>query len=233
MMRIVFATSNPHKVREAREILVPLGITLADLGELARDLAEPIEDGETFEANAQLKARYYAGHLGLVCLAEDSGLEVDALGGAPGVYSARYAEIDGTRDERDRANNEKLLAALGGVPSERRGARFVCTLAVADPAGNILAEARGTYPGVIAFEPRGTHGFGYDPLLYLPDRGCTSAELPEAEKNARSHRGQALRELCRVWLPAQSEAAHSETAHSDTERSGGLHDALTRSGRAK
>lgn len=197
MTKLVFATSNPHKVREAREILAPHAIELVDLRELGAELPEPVEDGVTFEENARLKARYYASRLGITCLAEDSGLEVDALGGAPGVYSARYAETTGTREERDRANNDKLLAALVGIPLERRQARFVCTLAVADPNGTILAEARGTYPGVIAFEPRGDNGFGYDPLLYLTDRGCTSAELPEDEKNARSHRGQALRTLAR------------------------------------
>jgi XTP/dITP diphosphohydrolase len=206
MTKIVFATGNPYKVREAREILSPHGIELADLSDIGADLPEPIEDGETFEDNARLKARYYAARLGITCMAEDSGLEVDALGGAPGVYSARYAESAGTREERDRANNDKLLAALEGVPLERRQARFVCTLAVADSNGNVLAEARGTYPGIIAFEPRGSNGFGYDPLLYLPDRGCTSAELSEAEKNARSHRGQALRQLMRRGLavPAPS-----------------------------
>jgi XTP/dITP diphosphohydrolase len=205
MTRIVFATSNPHKVREAREILAPHGIELADLRGIGANLPEPIEDGETFEDNARLKARYYAAQLGITCLAEDSGLEVDALGGAPGVYSARYAESSGTREERDRANNDKLLAALAGIPSERRQARFVCTLAVAEPSGNVIAEARGTYPGVIAFEPRGANGFGYDPLLYLPDRGCTSAELSEDEKHARSHRGQALRQLVRegIAVPAR------------------------------
>lgn len=197
MTKLVFATSNPHKVREAREILAPHAIELVDLRELGAELPEPVEDGVTFEENARLKARYYASRLGITCLAEDSGLEVDALGGAPGVFSARYAETTGTREERDRANNDKLLAALVGIPLERRQARFVCTLAVADPNGTILAEARGTYPGVIAFEPRGDNGFGYDPLLYLTDRGCTSAELPEDEKNARSHRGQALRTLAR------------------------------------
>jgi XTP/dITP diphosphohydrolase len=192
---VIFATSNPHKVEEARAILAPLGLELQSLAELGCNLPEPEEDGVTFEDNARLKARYYAAHLGSTCLAEDSGLEVDALGGAPGVYSARYAGVEGSRDERDRANNERLLRELRGVPAARRGARFVCTLALADPSGQILAEARGTYPGVIAEEPRGENGFGYDPLLFLPDRGCTSAELAPSEKHARSHRGVALRGL--------------------------------------
>lgn len=192
---MIFATSNPHKVEEARAILAPLGIELKSLVDLGCNLPEPEEDGVTFEANAQLKARYYAQQLGTLCLAEDSGLEVDALGGAPGVYSARYAGVEGSRDARDRANNERLLRELSGVPAERRSARFVCTLAVADPSGRILAEARGTYAGVITDQPRGANGFGYDPLLFLPDRGCTSAELPPSEKHARSHRGVALRQL--------------------------------------
>ena len=192
---MIFATSNPHKLEEARAILAPLGIQLQSLADLGCSLPEPEEDGATFEDNARLKARYYAQQLGMMCMAEDSGLEVDALGGAPGVYSARYAGVEGSRDERDRANNERLLRELRGVPAAQRGARFVCALVVADPSGQIHAEARGTYPGVIAEQPRGEHGFGYDPLLFLPDRGCTSAQLPPSEKHARSHRGAALRQL--------------------------------------
>jgi XTP/dITP diphosphohydrolase len=192
---VIFATSNPHKVEEARAILAPLGIELKSLVDLGCNLPEPEEDGLTFEDNARRKARYYAPPLGELCLAEDSGLEVDALGGAPGVYSARYAGVEGSRDQRDRANNERLLRELAGVPAERRSARFVCTLALADASGRIHAEARGTYAGVIAEQPRGSNGFGYDPLLFLPDRGCTSAELPPVEKNVRSHRGAALRQL--------------------------------------
>jgi XTP/dITP diphosphohydrolase len=192
---VIFATSNPHKVEEARAILAPLGIELQSLADVGCQLEEPEEDGATFEDNARLKARYYAQQLGVMCLAEDSGIEVDALGGAPGVHSARYAGVQGSRAERDQANNERLLRELAGVPPERRSARFVCTLVVADPAGHIHAEARGHYPGVIADAPRGTNGFGYDPLLFLPDRGCTSAELDPAEKHARSHRGAALRLL--------------------------------------
>jgi XTP/dITP diphosphohydrolase len=203
-MDLIFATSNPHKLVEARAILAPLGVRVRSLDDLTQALPEPEEDGETFEDNARLKARYYARHLKMTCLAEDSGLEVDVLGGAPGVYSARYAGVEGTREERDRANNDKLLRELAQVPPERRQARFVCTLAIADPGGAIRAEARGTYAGVIATEARGVQGFGYDPLLYLPDRGCTSAELSPEEKHARSHRGQALRQLVRL-LPAALE----------------------------
>lgn len=195
MVAILFATTNPHKLTEASAILQPFGIELKSLASLGRDYPEPVEDGDTFEANAALKARYYAKLTGLRCLAEDSGIEVDALGGAPGVYSARYSGIEGSAAARDRANNDKLLAALQGVPTERRQARFVCVAVVADPEGTVLAQARGTYEGVIADAPRGENGFGYDPLLFLPDRGCTSAQLSSEEKHARSHRGQALRLL--------------------------------------
>lgn len=194
-MQIVFATTNPHKLAEAAAILEPLGIRTLSLDDLGAAHEEPIEDGETFAANARLKALHYARATGQVCLAEDSGLEVDALGGAPGVHSARYAGTTGSRAERDRANNDKLLAAMADVPSERRQARFVCAACVASPDGRVLAETRGTFEGVLARAPSGTNGFGYDPLLFLPDRGCTSAELPSQEKNARSHRGHALRQL--------------------------------------
>jgi XTP/dITP diphosphohydrolase len=195
MVAILFATTNAHKLSEASAILEPFAIELHSLGSLSGEFPEPVEDGDTFEANAALKARYYAKLTGLRCLAEDSGIEVDALGGAPGVYSARYSGVEGPASERDRANNDKLLAALQGVPAERRQARFVCAACVADAGGRVLAEARGTFEGAIADAPRGTNGFGYDPLLYLPDRGCTSAELSSAEKHARSHRGEALRLL--------------------------------------
>jgi len=203
-MEILFATSNPHKVREVRAILEPLGVrvkTLEDLGEVP---PEPVEDADTFEGNARLKARGYARSTGLACLAEDSGLEVDALGGAPGIYSARYAGASGSREERDRANNEKLLKELEGVGSEERSARFVCAMCLAEPDGTLIAEVRGTYEGRIAHAPRGQNGFGYDPLLELPEGGRTSAQLTPEEKNARSHRGAATRLLAAALtqLPA-------------------------------
>lgn len=196
-MEVLLATSNPHKLHEVRAILGPLGVSVRSLAEVPNAPPEPEENGETFEDNARLKARYYARALGVTCIAEDSGLEVDALGGAPGVRSARYSGDAGPREQRDRANNEKLLSELAAMPDEQRAARFVCVASVADPSGAILAEARGTYEGVIARAARGANGFGYDPLLYLPDRGCTSAELPSEEKHARSHRGQAFRALAR------------------------------------
>lgn len=195
MTTILFATTNPYKVREVRAILSPLGIEVLSLDSAAKDVEEPEEDADTFVGNACIKALHYARATGIECLAEDSGLEVDALGGAPGVFSARYAGTDGTREEKDHANNEKLLHELRDVAEEHRGARFVCALCLASSTGEILATATGTFEGRIALLPRGTGGFGYDPLLFLPDLGCTSAELPPEEKNRRSHRARALQEL--------------------------------------
>lgn len=211
---LVVATGNPHKVEEIAHILAGEGVRVLSLNDVpgGQAVPEPVEDGETFEANARLKALHYARALNLppghACLADDSGLEVDALGGAPGVRSARYAGVGATRQERDAANNAKLLDALRGVPPERRTARFVCAVCVAgrpeekserrSPTPTVLFEARGEFPGVIADAPRGVNGFGYDPLLLLPD-GRTSAELSPAEKNARSHRGAAVRAVA-AWL---------------------------------
>jgi len=194
-MSLLVATTNPHKVRELREVLAPLGIQVRGLSPEQNGLDEPVEDADTFEGNARIKAMYYARALCLPCVAEDSGLEVDALGGAPGVYSARYAGSSGEREQRDRANNEKLLHELARLGPVDRSARFVCALCLVDAQGRVLFEARGTYAGVIAEAPRGTKGFGYDPLLYLPELGRTSAELTPEQKNARSHRGAAARAL--------------------------------------
>jgi XTP/dITP diphosphohydrolase len=194
-MSLLVATTNPHKVRELREVLTPLNIQVRGLSPEQNGLDEPVEDADSFEGNARIKAVYYARALGLPCVAEDSGLEVDALGGAPGVYSARYAGSTGEREQRDRANNEKLLAELARLGPVDRSARFVCALCLVDAQGRVLFEARGSYGGVIAEAPRGTKGFGYDPLLYLPELGRTSAELTPEQKNARSHRGAAARAL--------------------------------------
>ena len=196
-MQLLFATSNPHKIEEVAAILGPMGIDVVGLGALEAKIAEPIEDGATFQANARIKAVYYAKALRRMCLADDSGLEVDALGSAPGVHSARYAGVDGQRAQRDAANNEKLLAELQGVPTEQRTARFVCAMCLAEADGAVVAETRGTFQGIISTQLRGENGFGYDPLLYLPDVGCTSAELSPQQKNARSHRGVASREMAK------------------------------------
>ena len=192
-MNILFATSNPHKIEEVEAILAPLGIRVQSLSDLDSIPAEPVEDAETFEGNARLKAKAYAAATGIRCLADDSGLEVDALNGAPGVYSARFAGIQGDRATRDAANNAKLLDLIKDVPQSDRTARFVCAMCLTDPDGEIVAETRGTFEGVITSDPKGGNGFGYDPLLFLPDRQCTSAELTSEEKNARSHRGAAVR----------------------------------------
>jgi XTP/dITP diphosphohydrolase len=195
-VRIVVATGNPHKVEEIRAVLAPLGFTVLSLAETGRPVpAEPEEPHPTFEANARLKALHYARAIGEAVLADDSGLEVDALGGAPGVHSAHWAGTEGSRAERDARNNAKLAEAMRGVPAHRRTARFVCTMCVATPSGEVLVETRGEMEGVIGEAPRGAHGFGYDPWLHLPERGVSSAELPPDEKNAASHRGHAVRRL--------------------------------------
>ena len=206
MTEVLVATTNAKKLEEVRSIFAPLGLRAIGLADVpgGRGVAEPVEDGATFEANARIKALHYARATGRVCLADDSGLEVDALGGEPGVHSAYYAHglEEGprvSREERDPANNAKLLRALEGVAERDRAARFVCAMCVADPAGNVLAESRGEFEGRIGDAARGTNGFGYDPLLVIED-GRTSAELSPQEKNARSHRGAAARGIAGALL---------------------------------
>lgn len=198
MFEIVVATGNPHKVEEIAAVLTPLGITVRSLAELGFTGAEPDECGTRFEQNAAIKALAYAAALDATVLADDSGLEVDALNGEPGVHSAHWAGAEGSRAERDARNNAKLLAALRGVPAHRRTARFVCTLCMANAQGTILFETRGEVEGVILESERGTHGFGYDPLFQVPEFGRTTAELSPAEKNQISHRGRALRQLAHL-----------------------------------
>ena len=199
--RLVVATSNPHKIEEIAAVLGPQGfevLGLADAG--GADLEEPDETGATFAENARIKAVAYAQALGVPCLADDSGLEVDALGGEPGVRSARWSGVGGDRATRDAANNRKLIERIAAVPSRERTARFVCAMCLAAPDGTVLAESRGTFEGVVVETPRGTNGFGYDPHLFLPDEGRTSAELSPEEKNARSHRGAATRAIAAILL---------------------------------
>lgn len=186
---LVLATRNPGKVREMVTLLADLGVTVRSLSDVP-GAPEVEEDGRTFAENAVKKAETIARFTGLPALADDSGLEVDALGGAPGVFSARYAGEGAS----DAANNAKLLAALAGVPPERRTARYRCVLALAVP-GMPTVTVEGVCEGRIAEQPRGSGGFGYDPLFYLPHKGKTMAELAPEEKNAISHRGQALRRL--------------------------------------
>lgn len=191
--RVVLATGNAGKLREFRSLLGEL-VILVPQSELSIDPVE--ETGTSFEENALLKARHAAAISGLAAIADDSGLVVDALGGAPGVYSARYAGEAGD----DEANNVKLLRALDGVPADRRGARFravVVYVASADDANPLIAQ--GTWEGFIGMGPRGANGFGYDPLFLDGDSERTSAELPPDEKNRLSHRGQAVRKL-RIML---------------------------------
>lgn len=203
MTAILIASGNDHKVEEISAVLGELDIQCFGLADLDGAFAEPDEDGDTFEENARAKARAYAAATGRLCLADDSGLEIDALQGRPGVRSARYAlngdSNDLPRTERDRLNNERVLSELAEVPPGQRSARFVCTLALARPNGQVIEEVRGTFEGRIGIPPRvpaGRNGFGYDPLFLVgPDFGRTSAEMAPAEKNARSHRGEALRKL--------------------------------------
>jgi XTP/dITP diphosphohydrolase len=197
MPRLLIATNNAGKVAEFRQLLDSCGwelVTPADIG-LKIDVEE---SGETYEENAKAKALQYAQASGLVALADDSGLEVDALDGRPGVQSARYAG-PGAKDA-DRV--QKLLEELRDVPDAERGARFRAVIAVADPSGRVEM-VEGTVEGRIARAPRGENGFGYDPVFLLPERGLTAAELPADEKNVISHRGRAAakaRDVLTRWL---------------------------------
>lgn len=192
-MRIVVATGNPGKLAELDRILDGLPVELVPMSELGLD--SPVEDGDTFEANALLKARAASQATGLAALADDSGLQVDALDGAPGVRSARYAADDPATDgDDDGANSRRLVRELQGVPEADRTARFVCVAALAAPDGREWTE-RGTMEGRIIDEPRGTAGFGYDPHFVAEGETRSNAELSPAEKNARSHRGAAFRAM--------------------------------------
>ncbi len=194
-MHLLFASTNPHKVREVHAILHALGIEVIGLDAVEHTGRQPVEDGDTFAANARIKAMHYARATGRWCLADDSGLVVDALDGEPGVRSARYAGVGDTRAERDTANNAKLLRELERIPPADRTARFVCSMCLADARGTVVAETSGSMEGVIGSVARGDNGFGYDPLFVLPQLGCTSAELPPDKKNILSHRGDALRQM--------------------------------------
>ncbi len=191
---LVMATRNPGKIRELREILTDLDVRLRSLADFP-DLPDIPETGATFAENAVLKAREVARLTGLPALADDSGLEVAALGGRPGVFSARYAQ-DRTypAPPADADNWRKLLDELKGVPPEQRGARFVCEIALAWPDGRLLT-ARGECAGRIAETPRGDQGFGYDPVFWVPEYQATMAQLGAAVKNRISHRARALKEF--------------------------------------
>jgi XTP/dITP diphosphohydrolase len=192
-VKVVVATRNRGKLREIVPLVADLGLELVTIDELAPD-AELREDGVTFEENALAKARQAARATGLPAIADDSGLEVDALDGAPGVYSARYAG-PGADDER---NNAKLLAALREVPPGRRAGRYRCVATYVDPSRGIEIARAGACDGEILAAPRGTGGFGYDPLFLVPALGRTMAEIPLDQKNQLSHRAAAFRALAQA-----------------------------------
>ena len=200
-MQVLVATSNPGKLRDFAGAAEPHGVTIVPIPNFS-SLPPVIEDGATFEANACKKAEAYSLAVpGELVLADDSGLEVDALGGAPGVHSARYAAeqphlVDSNTD--DQANNARVLRELKNIPDEKRGGRFVCVLAAARD-GRTIATFRGEAEGVILDAPRGANGFGYDPLFYFPQIGKTFAELTAEEKSNHSHRGAAFRKFL-AWI---------------------------------
>lgn len=192
MQRIVLASNNKGKVREIGQLLANRHLEVVPQSEF--NIPDADETGLSFVENAILKARHAARLSGLPAIADDSGLEVDALNGAPGIYSARYAGPGAT----DEANNEKVLAALADTPDEERTARFQCLMVYmrhADDPTPLICQ--GTWEGLILRQPRGDNGFGYDPLFLVPEKNCSSAELPAEVKNAMSHRGKALQELLR------------------------------------
>lgn len=197
-MRLLIATRSAHKLDEIRSILGADGpfevISLDDVDLPPDPPDDELEPFDTFEANALSKARWYGRHSGLITVADDSGLEVDALDGAPGVRSKRFAPGDAVGAERDAANNRHLLERLSGIPEAERAARYVCAVALVDPAGREEV-LRGTVEGRILEAPAGQGGFGYDPLFYVPDLDRTFAQASPAEKHARSHRGRAFRAL--------------------------------------
>ncbi len=182
---LVIASKNKGKIREIRQIYEDLPVRVVEVA----DLPDVVEDGDSFSANARKKAVEIARHTGKWALADDSGLEVDALNGAPGIHSARWS---GGGDE---ANNDKLLRELHDVPPPARTARYRAVVVVADPSGRIIAETDGSCEGLIGVARKGTGGFGYDPLFVVPQFGCTMAELPSETKHSISHRGEALRRL--------------------------------------
>jgi XTP/dITP diphosphohydrolase len=197
-MDVVLASNNPGKLKELQETLAPLKLRLLSQAEF--DFPEAIEDGLSFVENAIIKARHASRHTGLPALADDSGLEVDALQGEPGIYSARYAGLNQDRDDNDRANNRLVLEKLQGVPESDRSARFHCVIALtrfADDPMPLICQ--GSWEGRISFEERGSFGFGYDVIFYLPAYGCNSAELEPAVKNTLSHRAKAIQELLQRW----------------------------------
>lgn len=191
--KIIFATGNENKMKEIRMILADLGMPILSMKEAGIDV-DVVEDGTTFEENALIKATEIAKLTeNCIVLADDSGLEIDYLNKEPGIYSARYAGVDTSYDIK----NNLLLDRLQGVPDEKRTARFVCAIAAAFPDGSTEV-VRGVVEGIIGHEIAGENGFGYDPIFYLPEYGCTTAELSPEKKNEVSHRGEALRAMRKI-----------------------------------
>lgn len=187
--RIVFATGNAGKMREIRMIMEDMGMEILSMKEIGIH-PDIVEDGTTFTENAIIKAKAVAALTDAIVLADDSGLEIDALNKEPGIYSARYMG----EDTSYRLKNANLIERLEGVPDEKRTARFVCAIAAVLPNGELLTTL-GTIEGRIGYEEKGANGFGYDPIFFLPEFGCTSAELTDEQKNEISHRGKALRAM--------------------------------------
>ena len=196
-MKVILASKNQHKLTELSAILSQLGFEIALESEYGLDI-DVEETGTTFEENSYLKAEAVMKASGLPVLADDSGLMVDALDGAPGVYSARYGH-----KASDKERTAYLLENMKDVPEERRGAKFVCVITCLFPDGRKIV-ARGECPGVIARAPHGENGFGYDPVFYRPELGMTCAELPSEQKNAISHRARALQDFCRKYQEVQN-----------------------------
>ena len=190
-MKIIIATHNKHKLQEMSRILSPMGYEVVTDTDLGIELSDVEENGATFLDNARIKAQAGCKESGYPCIADDSGLCVDALGGAPGVYSARYSGVHGDDD----GNNRKLLKELDGVPTEKRTAHFACAICVSFPDGSEVT-ATGKCEGYIGYEKKGSNGFGYDPLFMVGDRSL--AEMSAGEKDAISHRGNALKELQKI-----------------------------------
>ena len=196
-MKVILASKNQHKLTELSAILSQLGFEIALESEYGLDI-DVEETGTTFEENSYLKAEAVMKASGLPVLADDSGLMVDALDGAPGVYSARYGH-----KASDKERTAYLLENMKDVPEKKRGAKFVCVITCLFPDGRKIV-ARGECPGVIARAPHGENGFGYDPVFYLPELGMTYAELPSEQKNAISHRARALQDFCRKYQEVQN-----------------------------
>ncbi|MBO5936935.1 MAG: XTP/dITP diphosphatase [Clostridia bacterium] len=190
-MKIIIATHNKHKLAEMSRILSPMGYEVVTDTDIGIELSDVEENGETFLDNARIKAESGCKESGLPCIADDSGLCVDALGGAPGVFSARYSGVHGDDD----GNNRKLLKELDGVPTEKRTAHFACAICVSFPDGSEVT-ATGKCEGYIGYEKKGSNGFGYDPLFMVGERSL--AEMSAGEKDAISHRGNALKELQKI-----------------------------------